>query len=126
MLRRRHSAGKRQKRVDKLTVTWSLNTEPAGAGADAAYKNVKVNLCYASVSHKDHGWRRADDLSKDKTCQFKVTQQAYVAGTRGSFESTVARDIPTGSYYVAAGVFSAFFVAALVFFVVVENCKKNK
>ncbi|CAN6244975.1 unnamed protein product [Urochloa humidicola] len=150
--------------VDMVTVTWSLNTtEPAGAGA--AYKNVKVNLCYAPVSQKDRGWRKSnDDLSKDKACQFKVTQQPYAAGgAPGSFEYTVARDIPSGSYYVrayaldasgtqvaygqtgpaaafdvagitgihasikvAAGVFSAFSVAALAFFFVVENRKKNK
>ncbi|KAF8693658.1 hypothetical protein HU200_039068 [Digitaria exilis] len=148
--------------VDKLTVTWSLNTsEPAGT--DAAYKNVKVNLCYAPASQKDRGWRKSnDDLSKDKACQFKLTQQAYAA-SGGSFEYTVARDIPTGSYYVrayaldasgtqvgygqtgadvafdvagitgihtsikvAAGVFSAFSVAALAFFFVVESRKKNK
>ncbi|OEL38054.1 High-affinity nitrate transporter-activating protein 2.1 [Dichanthelium oligosanthes] len=149
--------------VDMLTVTWSLNTtEPAGA--DAAYKNVKVSLCYAPASQKDRGWRKSnDDLSKDKSCQFKLTQQAYAAGAPGSFEYLVARDIPTGSYYVrayaldasgtqvaygqtgpaaafdvagitgihasikvAAGVFSAFSVAALAFFFVVENRKKNK
>jgi hypothetical protein len=116
------------------------------------------------VSQKDRGWRKSDDdLSKDKACQFKLTQQDYAAGARGSFEYTVARDIPTGSYYVrayaldasgtqvafgqtgpaaafdvagitgihasikvAAGVFSAFSVAALAFFFVVENRKKNK
>lgn len=147
--------------VDSLTVTWSLNTtEPAGA--DAAYKNVKVSLCYAPASQKDRGWRKSDDdLSKDKACQFKVTQQAYNAG--GSFQYLVARDVPTGSYYVrayaldasgtqvaygqtgpaaafdiagitgihtsikvAAGVFSAFSIAALAFFFVIESRKKNK
>ena len=146
--------------MDKLTVTWSLNTtEPAGA--DAAYKSVMVKLCYAPVSQKDRGWRKTnDDLKKDKACQFKVTQQAYAAGARGSFEYTVARDVPTASYYVrayaldasgtqvaygqtgpadvvgitgihasikvAAGVFSAFSVAALAFFFIIENRKKNK
>nr|QBZ38590.1 high-affinity nitrate transport protein 2.1 [Saccharum hybrid cultivar ROC22] len=150
--------------VDSVTVTWSLNTtEPAGA--DAGYKNVKVKLCYAPASQKDRGWRKSnDDLSKDKACQFKVTQQAYAAGgSPGSFTYVVARDVPSGSYYVrayatdasgtevaygqtspaaafdvagitgihaslkvAAGVFSAFSVAALAFFFVVENRKKNK
>ncbi|KAJ1279801.1 hypothetical protein BS78_04G183400 [Paspalum vaginatum] len=90
--------------VDSLTVTWSLNTsEPAGA--DAAYKDVKVSLCFAPESQKDRGWRKSDDdLSKDKACQFKVTQQAYAAaaGGPGSFQYTVARDIPSGSYYVRA------------------------
>jgi hypothetical protein len=64
---------------------------------------VKVNLCYAPVSQKDRGWRKSDDdLSKDKACQFKVTQQAYAAGAPGSFVYTVAKDIPSGSYYVRA------------------------
>ncbi|KAJ1254241.1 hypothetical protein BS78_K100100 [Paspalum vaginatum] len=84
--------------VDSLTVTWSLNTsEPAGA--DAAYKDVKVSLCFAPESQKDRGWRKSDDdLSKDKACQFKVTQQAYAAaaGGPGSFQYTVARDSPLG------------------------------
>ncbi|RCV07117.1 hypothetical protein SEVIR_1G222400v4 [Setaria viridis] len=88
--------------VDTVTVTWSLNTtEPAGA--DAAFKNVKVNLCYAPVSQKDRGWRKSeDDLSKDKACQFKLTQQAYAAGARRSFDYAVAKDIPSGTYYVRA------------------------
>ncbi|KAL5213376.1 hypothetical protein ABZP36_024223 [Zizania latifolia] len=145
-----------------VTVTWSLNTtEPAGA--DAAFKAVRVKLCYAPASRKDRGWRKAaDDLHKDKACQFKVTEQPYAAGA-GRFEYRVQRDVPTASYFVrafaldasgtevaygqtspdaafdvagitgihaslkvAAGVFSAFSVAALAFFFVVENRKKNK
>ncbi|XP_062221089.1 high-affinity nitrate transporter-activating protein 2.1-like [Phragmites australis] len=87
---------------DTLTVTWSLNTTEQ-ASADAAYKNVKVTLCYAPESQKDRGWRKFnDDLSKDKACQFKVTEQAYTAGAAGKFDYRVARDIPTGSYFVRA------------------------
>ncbi|KAL6634665.1 hypothetical protein ACP70R_027336 [Stipagrostis hirtigluma subsp. patula] len=149
---------------DTLTVTWSLNaTEPAGG--DAAYKSVKVTLCYAPVSQKDRGWRKAnDDLSKDKACQFKVAEQAYAPRpAAASVDYLVARDIPSGTYFVrayaldaagtqvaygqtgvaaafdvagitgihasiqiAAGVFSAFSVAALAFFFVIESRKKNK
>ncbi|KAL6899336.1 hypothetical protein ACP4OV_005994 [Aristida adscensionis] len=87
---------------DTLTVTWSLNTTAEPAGADAAYKSVKVTLCYAPVSQKDRGWRKSnDDLSKDKACQFKLTQQPYAAGA-GRFEYVVARDIPTATYFVRA------------------------
>uniref|UniRef100_A0A0D3F750 High-affinity nitrate transporter n=1 Tax=Oryza barthii TaxID=65489 RepID=A0A0D3F750_9ORYZ len=84
-----------------VTVTWSLNTsEPAGA--DAAFKSVKVKLCYAPASRTDRGWRKAsDDLHKDKACQFKVTVQPYAAGA-GRFDYVVARDIPTASYFVRA------------------------
>uniref|UniRef100_A0A0E0K1X5 High-affinity nitrate transporter n=1 Tax=Oryza punctata TaxID=4537 RepID=A0A0E0K1X5_ORYPU len=86
-----------------VTVTWSLNTtEPAGA--DAAFKSVKVKLCYAPASRTDRGWRKAsDDLHKDKACQFKVTVQPYAAGgAAGKFDYVVARDIPTASYFVRA------------------------
>lgn len=146
---------------DTITVTWSLNAT-AAAGSDAGYKAVKVSLCYAPASQKDRGWRKAnDDLSKDKSCQFKVAQQPY-AGAGGRLEYRVARDIPTASYHVrayaldasgapvaygqtapayfdvagitgihasvgiSAGVLSAFSVAALAFFFVLENRKKNK
>ncbi|XP_006647452.1 high-affinity nitrate transporter-activating protein 2.1 [Oryza brachyantha] len=86
-----------------VTVTWSLNsTEPAGA--DAAFKSVKVKLCYAPASRKDRGWRKAsDDLHKDKACQFKVTALPYAAGGGGGrFDYVVARDVPTASYFVRA------------------------
>jgi len=83
---------------DVITVTWSLN---GTAGADAAYKNVKVSLCYAPVSQKEREWRKThDDLKKDKTCQFKITQQPYPG--EGKVEYRVALDIPTASYYVRA------------------------
>ncbi|KQK00165.1 high-affinity nitrate transporter-activating protein 2.1 [Brachypodium distachyon] len=87
---------------DVFTVTWSLNaTQPAGA--DAAYKSVKVSLCYAPVSQKEREWRKTnDDLKKDKTCQFKVAQQPYAAGSQGKVEYRVALDIPTATYYVRA------------------------
>ncbi|KAM3231306.1 hypothetical protein ACQJBY_061460 [Aegilops geniculata] len=91
---------------DVITVTWALNaTRPAGD--DAAYKNVKVSLCYAPASQKEREWRKThDDLKKDKTCQFKVAQQPY-AGAGGRVEYRVALDIPTATYYVRAYVLDA-------------------
>jgi len=84
---------------DMITVSWSLN---GTAGKDAEYKNVKVSLCYAPVSQKAREWRKThDDLKKDKTCQFKVTQQPY-ASTGGNATYRVALDIPTATYFVRA------------------------
>jgi len=84
---------------DMITVSWSLN---GTAGKDAEYKNVKVSLCYAPVSQKAREWRKThDDLKKDKTCQFKVTQQPY-ASTGGNVTYRVALDIPTATYFVRA------------------------
>uniref|UniRef100_A0ACD5ZG99 Uncharacterized protein n=1 Tax=Avena sativa TaxID=4498 RepID=A0ACD5ZG99_AVESA len=83
---------------DEITVTWSLN---ATAGDDKEYKKVKVSLCYAPVSQKEREWRKThDDLKKDKTCQFKVTEQAYAGA--GNVTYRVALDIPTATYYVRA------------------------
>ncbi|CAM0945417.1 unnamed protein product [Alopecurus aequalis] len=85
---------------DEITVTWSLNgTLPADKAA--AYKNVKVSLCYAPVSQKGREWRKTnDDLKKDKTCQFKITQQPYASP--GNVTYRVALEIPTASYFVRA------------------------
>lgn len=148
---------------DTITVTWHLNaTSPAGT--DAAYKAVKLVLCYAPASQADRGWRRAndEDLSKDKACQHVITQQPYASARPATLEFGVARDMPPASYHVrayaldaagapvaygdtapvyfdvagdsgvtasikvAAGVFSAFSVAALAVVVVIENRRKNK
>ncbi|KAJ4761957.1 High-affinity nitrate transporter-activating protein 2.1 [Rhynchospora pubera] len=85
---------------DKFTVTWALNTS-LPSGADANYKTVKVLLCYAPISQHDRKWRKSNnDLKKDKTCQFTVVKQDYSA--TGKHEYTVARDIPTASYFVRA------------------------
>ncbi|EHA8587015.1 high-affinity nitrate transporter-activating protein 2.1 [Cocos nucifera] len=90
---------------DKITVTWKLNSS-LPASTDAAYKKVKVKLCYAPVSQKDRGWRKTEDnLEKDKTCQFKITTQPY-AGS-GSFEYTIDRSVPTATYFVRAYVVDA-------------------
>ncbi|CAM0945418.1 unnamed protein product [Alopecurus aequalis] len=86
---------------DEITVTWSLNTTRPDV-TDAAYKNVKVSLCYAPVSQKEREWRKThDDLKKDKTCQFKITQQVYVPAG-GNVTYRVALEIPTASYFVRA------------------------
>jgi len=83
---------------DEITVTWSLN---ATAGTDAEYKKLKLRLCYAPVSQKEREWRKThDDLKKDKTCQFKVSEQAYAS--TGNVTYRVALDIPTATYYVRA------------------------
>jgi len=83
---------------NEITVKWSLNTT-LPAGTDSAYKNVKVSLCYAPVSQKQREWRKThDDLKKDKTCQFKVSQQPYASP--GNVTYRVALDIPTASYFV--------------------------
>jgi hypothetical protein len=81
-----------------ITVTWSLN---ATAGTDAEYKKLKVRLCYAPVSQKEREWRKThDDLKKDKTCQFMVTEVPYTA--TGNVTYRVALDIPTATYFVRA------------------------
>uniref|UniRef100_A0A7N0VGP2 High-affinity nitrate transporter n=1 Tax=Kalanchoe fedtschenkoi TaxID=63787 RepID=A0A7N0VGP2_KALFE len=85
-----------------LTVTWGLNsTFPAGT--DAAYKAVKVKLCYAPISQTDRAWRKTKDLiSKDKTCQFKIVGKAYTSSGVLSANWVVEKSIPTGTYFVRA------------------------
>ncbi|KAK3158364.1 hypothetical protein QOZ80_2AG0136160 [Eleusine coracana subsp. coracana] len=87
-----------------VNVVWkpAPNVDQPAGGA-----NVKVELCYGPESRKDRGWRKAeDDLSKDKACQFKVTDEAYASGS-GSFVYTVKKDIPSGFYFVRAYVLDA-------------------
>ncbi|PON72313.1 High-affinity nitrate transporter [Parasponia andersonii] len=86
---------------DKITVNWALNTT-FPAGTDSAYKTIKVKLCYAPASQVERGWRKTvDDLSKDKTCQFNIVARPYSASNK-SFEWTVERDLPLGTYFVRA------------------------
>ncbi|WOL11325.1 high-affinity nitrate transporter-activating protein 2.1-like [Canna indica] len=88
--------------VDQINVTWSLN-QSLPAGADSAYKKVKLLLCYPPVSQADRPWRKTEDhLQKDKTCQFKMVVQPYGRATRGSYVYTIERSIPTGTYFVRA------------------------
>ncbi|KAI3726999.1 hypothetical protein L1987_66806 [Smallanthus sonchifolius] len=91
---------------DKITVTWRFNrTLPAGT--DAAYKTIKVKLCYAPISQKDRSWRKTVDLlKKDKTCPHKIVARPYAA-SNNSFTWTVERDIPSGVYFVRAFAFNA-------------------
>ncbi|KZV18238.1 high-affinity nitrate transporter 3.1 [Dorcoceras hygrometricum] len=86
---------------DSITVTWSLNTTVA-PGTDSAYKTVAVKLCYAPVSQKDRGWRKTvDDLKKDKTCSHDIVTRPY-SPSGNTYTWTVARDVPTATYFVRA------------------------
>ncbi|KZV39764.1 hypothetical protein F511_08226 [Dorcoceras hygrometricum] len=80
-------------------VKWSLNTTVA-PGTDSAYKMMVVKLCYAPVSQKDRGWRKTvDDLKKDKTCQHDIVTSQY-SPSSNTYTWTVARDVPTATYFV--------------------------
>lgn len=95
--------------VDKITVTWVLN-RTVKAGSDSAYKTVKAKLCYAPVSQVDRLWRKTEDnLSKDKTCQFNIVGKPYNPANKTvqSFEWTVTREIPTGTFFVRAYAFNS-------------------
>lgn len=83
--------------VDNITVTWGQN-----AGADAtAWKSVTVKLCYAIVSQKDRAWRKTQDpISKDKTCQFKITSAVYDG--ENFFTWIVQKNTPTAYYFIRA------------------------
>ncbi|XP_072963894.1 high-affinity nitrate transporter-activating protein 2.1-like [Typha angustifolia] len=86
---------------DKITVTWALK-KTVPSGADAGYKKVEISLCFGPVSQVDRGWRKTnDDLKKDKTCQFTILEQSYAAG-EGTYEYTIARDVPTATYFIRA------------------------
>ncbi|XP_044391385.1 high-affinity nitrate transporter-activating protein 2.1 [Triticum aestivum] len=85
---------------DVITVTWALNATRS-AGVDADYRNVEVRLCYAPVGQNEREWRKtSDNLEKDKTCLFKVTQQPYPSV--GKVEYRIAAHIPTATYSVRA------------------------
>ncbi|KAJ1403285.1 High-affinity nitrate transporter [Sesbania bispinosa] len=90
--------------IDKITVTWALN-KTVPAGTDAAYKTIKVKLCYAPISQQDRAWRKTEDnLSRDKTCQHKIVAKPYDASNKTvqSFEWVIERDVPLGTYFVRA------------------------
>ncbi|KAJ9163815.1 hypothetical protein P3X46_023444 [Hevea brasiliensis] len=89
--------------VDNITVSWGVN-QTLPAGTDAAYKTIKVKLCYAPVSQTDRAWRKTEDnLSKDKTCQFAIVSRPYTSTNNNqSFTWTVERDVPTATYFVRA------------------------
>ncbi|XVE54590.1 hypothetical protein DITRI_Ditri03aG0093800 [Diplodiscus trichospermus] len=86
---------------DKITVTWGLN-QSFPAGVDSAYKTIKIKLCYAPISQVDRAWRKTvDNLSKDKTCQFKIVARPY-SNANQTFEWTIERDVPTATFFVRA------------------------
>ncbi|XP_027332752.1 high-affinity nitrate transporter 3.1-like [Abrus precatorius] len=90
--------------VDKITVTWALN-KTVPAGTDSTYKTIEVKLCYAPVSQHDRAWRKTEDnLSRDKTCQYKIVARPYDAlnKTVQGFGWVIERDVPTATFFVRA------------------------
>lgn len=84
---------------------WGLNESSLEATeADKLYKNVKVSLCYAPISQVDRGWRKTvDNLKRDKTCQFTITNSPYDASqTNRSFDWKIGKDVPTATFFVRA------------------------
>ncbi|KAG5230232.1 high-affinity nitrate transporter [Salix suchowensis] len=95
--------------VDKITVTWGVN-QTLPAGTDSSYKTIKVKLCYARISQVDRPWRKTVDLlKKDRTCQHKVAARPYNPANRTSqsLDWTVARDVPTATYFIRAYAYDA-------------------
>ncbi|KAJ0972790.1 hypothetical protein J5N97_020749 [Dioscorea zingiberensis] len=87
-----------------IKISWGLNqTKALGSDTSAAYKKVKVKLCYAPVSQQNRGWRKTeDDLKKDKTCQFTVTTQPWTKNTTTGYDYMLERFLPTATYFVRA------------------------
>jgi hypothetical protein len=87
---------------DQLVVSWLVNK--SSSSVDSEYKTVKVKLCFAPESQVDRHWRKTyDDLKKDKTCQFDITEQPYNSNfKRNTTTWTVERDVPRGIYFVRA------------------------
>lgn len=88
---------------DQLVVSWLVN-KSSSSSVDSEYKTVKVKLCFAPESQVDRHWRKTyDDLKKDKTCQFDITEQPYNSNfKRNTTTWTVERDVPRGIYFVRA------------------------
>lgn len=88
--------------TDQLHVTWGLNASAVKPGDDASYKTVYLKLCFGPQSQVDRSWRKSSDvLSKDKTCLFDITTQPYTS-TGNTAVWTVAKDVPSGHYFVRA------------------------
>ncbi|KAL5762207.1 hypothetical protein ACOSP7_018471 [Xanthoceras sorbifolium] len=85
---------------DRITVKRGLNESPQ-ENDGLYYKSVKVALNYAPVSQVDCAWRKtADDLSKDKTCQFTIVERPHDASVRNqSFLRTIEEDVPEATYF---------------------------
>lgn len=88
---------------DQLVVSWWVK-ESSSSWEDSEYKTVKVKLCFGPVSQVDRQWRKTDDdLKKDKTCQFDMSEQPYHSNIKkNTIKWTVARDVPKGIYFVRA------------------------
>ncbi|CAN8306641.1 unnamed protein product [Cochlearia groenlandica] len=87
---------------DKLTITWKLTST---ATKESEFKTIKIKLCYAPASQVDRPWRKThNELFKDKSCPHKIVSKAYdnTVETGQSFDYTLERDIPTGTYFVRA------------------------
>ncbi|CAN8253500.1 unnamed protein product [Cochlearia groenlandica] len=87
---------------DKLAITWKLSST---VKTESLFKTIKVKLCYAPISQVDRPWRKThDELFKDKTCPHKIVAKPYDSSNKTiqSFEYTLERDIPTGTYFVRA------------------------
>ncbi|VVB15531.1 unnamed protein product [Arabis nemorensis] len=83
---------------DIVSISWKLSS----TASDADFKTIKVKLCYAPPSQVDRPWRKThDELFKDKTCPHKIVAKPYDK-TAQSIEYTLAKDIPTGTYFVRA------------------------
>jgi len=90
---------------DQITISWSLNRS---AASDSSYRSVKLKLCFAPISQKDRAWRKTvDDLSKDKTCTFKIVDRPYTPTSNNSFTWTIERDVPTAMYFIRVYAFNA-------------------
>lgn len=87
---------------DQLVVSWWVNKSSSPAVSE--YKNVEVKLCFAPVSQVDRRWRKSNnDLKKDKTCQFDMSEQPYNSNIKNNTITwTVKRDVPKGTYFVRA------------------------
>ena len=88
--------------VDKLSITWKVSST---ATKEPEFNAIKVKLCYAPASQVDRPWRKTEnELFKDKSCPHKISSWSYdpAMKTAQSFDYTLERDIPTGTYYVRA------------------------
>lgn len=93
---------------NNITVTWGLN-QSFPASTAAAYKSVKVELCFAPISQKDRAWRKTkDELNKDKTCEFRFAERSYDSSIKEqSYEGLVEKDVPTATYFIRIYVFNS-------------------
>ncbi|KAK2985737.1 hypothetical protein RJ640_016050 [Escallonia rubra] len=86
---------------DSIILTWGLNQSFVGR-TDESYKEVKVKLCYAPISQVDRKWRKtANDLSKDKTCQFIMVSKPFQKLDQ-TFKWSIEKEAPTATYFVRA------------------------